>query len=122
MDQKVKDVINHCISCKANSRSDKPPPLPASPWLTLNIDYLGPMPNGSYLLVAVDQFSRFPAIEILGTTAVIPALGALTKIFSTHGLPYIIITDNGSPFNSIFFKLYIKKTLTKPQRLMLHNG
>ena len=93
---------------------DSPPPLqpstiPQDPWQTLNIDFLGPLPNQNYLLVVVDQFSRFPEVEITNTTATGPTLEALTKIFSTHGLPYKVITDNGSPFNSWGFKEYMKK-------------
>ena len=102
------------ILCKANSKMDSPPPLqpspiPQDPWQTLNIDFLGPPPNQNYLLVVVDQFSRFPEVEITNTTATGPTLEALTKIFSTHRLPYKVITHNGSPFISWGFKEYMKK-------------
>ncbi|XP_057310313.1 uncharacterized protein K02A2.6-like [Hydractinia symbiolongicarpus] len=85
----------------------KPSPLPQSLWHTLNIDILGPLPNRSHLLVVIDQRTRFPEVEIVGSTAALPTLGALGKIFATHGLPHKIISDNGSPFHSNEFKRYM---------------
>ena len=112
MDAQVEALLKSCLACTANARSDPPPPLqpsplPPLPWHTVNIDFLGPLPNRSYLLVVIDQRTRFPKVEIIGSTAAIPTLGALTKIFSTHGLPHKVISDSGSPFQSYAFKQYM---------------
>ena len=113
MDSQVESQLKSCLACAANSRTDPPPPLqpstlPPSPWHTLNIDFLGPLPNRSYLLVVIDQRTRFPEVEVIGSTAAVPTLAALNKIFSTHGLPHKVISDNGSPFHSYQFKQYMK--------------
>jgi hypothetical protein len=38
--------------------------LPDGPWKKLAIDLSGPYPNGYYLLVLIDYYSRFPEVEI----------------------------------------------------------
>ena len=74
MDTLTETILKNCLACQAVSRPDHPPPMNPSPlppfqWHTLNIDFLGPLPNRSYLLVVLDQHSRFPEVEIIGTTA-----------------------------------------------------
>ena len=58
------------------------------------------MPSGDYLLVLIDEHSRFPIVETvrhLTANAIIPVLD---KIFATFGIPKQLKTDNGTPFNS----------------------
>ena len=74
MEAKVKAKISKCILCTAVSKSPTPQPLepltllPYS-WHTINIDFLGPLPNSKYLLVAIDQYSRYPAAEFVIITS-----------------------------------------------------
>ena len=67
------------------------------------------------LLVVVDQFSRFSEVEITSTTPTGPTLEGSTKIFSTHGLPYKVITDKDSPFNRWGLKEYYEKKENHPK-------
>ena len=113
LDELVETTLRNCLPCKAVSRPDHPPPLkmstlPPDPWHTVNMDFLGPLPDGSHLLVVIDQRSRFPEVEIVGTTSAHSTLGKLDRIFATHGLPNKVITDNGSPFHSHEFQDYMK--------------
>ena len=51
--------------------------LPDDEWTELSADFLGPLPSGDYLLVIMDEYSRFPVVEILQSTSaeiVIPIL------------------------------------------------
>ncbi len=34
---------------------------------------------------------------------------ALRQVFSTHGIPEVIVSDNGTPFTSFDFKTFTKK-------------
>ena len=43
-------------------------PKPNTGCDTINIDYLGPLPNRSYLLVTTDQTSKYPDVEIIRNT------------------------------------------------------
>ena len=86
MEAKVKAKIPECILCAAVSKSPTPQPLetstlPPYPWHTINIDFLGPLPNLKYLLVAIDQHSRYPVVEIVSSTSANCTISALEKYF-----------------------------------------
>ena len=62
MDQLTEDEIRHCIPCQAVSKEKAPAtlkvmPTPKHVWQCLKIDYFGRLPNGSYVLVVLDQRS-----------------------------------------------------------------
>ncbi len=68
MDEAVSAVVNPCIACQAtvNMPSQEPvksTQLPNGPWESLAVDYYGPLPSGDYVLVVIDEYSRFPEIE-----------------------------------------------------------
>ena len=62
------------------------------------------MPNSngfSYLLTAVDRFSRWPvAVPLADTTAATVADAFAQGIVANYGIPASITTDNGSQFCS----------------------
>ena len=79
---------------------------------------LGPFPSGSYLLVVVDERSKYPEVEIIGSNASTPTLGVLNRIFSWHGLLHTFITDKGIPFQSQKFKTYMLQKGTYHHRII----
>ena len=56
----------------------------------------------------IDNYSRFPEIEIVNSTSAKSTIPKLDKILSTMGIPLKITSDNGPPFNSIEMKQYSK--------------
>jgi len=64
------------------------------------MDFCGPFPNGDYLLVVSDDFSRFPEVEILRSTSAKAAIPHLESVFARQGIPEMVRTDNGATFNS----------------------
>ena len=67
MKAKMKAKISQSISCAAVSKGLTPQPLepstlPPYPLHTTNIDFLGPLLNSKYLLVIIDQYSRYPVV------------------------------------------------------------
>ncbi|CAB4013208.1 Transposon Ty3-G Gag-Pol poly [Paramuricea clavata] len=82
--------------------------LPSAPWKEVAMDFLGPFPNGEYLLVVIDAFSRFPEVEVLTTVSAKAVLPKLDAIFSRQGLPEVLKSDNGPPFNGAEFESYAK--------------
>ena len=89
--------------------------IPKGPWETLHLDFYGPLPSGEYLLVAINRYSRFPEVEILKSTKASVVILKLDKIFATHGIPTIVKTDNGPPFNGEEYSRYLKTLGIKPQ-------
>ena len=118
MDKMVKEKIETCIGCQANTPYTtrdplQPTKLPDGPWQDLAMDFKGPLPSGEYLLVVIDAYSRYPEVEIVGSTAAHKVIPKLDKIFATHGFPYTLKTDGGPPFNgtdSHDFARYMKWT------------
>ncbi len=39
--------------------------LPQAPWQYLSADFCGPLPSGGMLLVVIDEYSRYPEVEIV---------------------------------------------------------
>ena len=97
--------VRSCLACQATTSTPITPepiistPLPAVPWKTLSADFLGPLPTGELLLVVMDDFSRFPEVEIVSSTASTTVIPKLDSIFARQGIPEILKTDNGPPFN-----------------------
>ena len=56
-----------------------------------------PTPEGKYILVVIDQLTRFPEVAVVNSTGP-ENLGMLEKIFSRQGIPKSY-SDNGMLFN-----------------------
>ena len=108
-----KKTVDSCIACQCSTPAKPSVPLKMSrmlptPWHTVHLDFLGPFPTGELLLVAIDAYSRYPEVEIVWSTAASSTIPKLDKIFSTHGIPYKVISDNGPPFNGHEIKRYME--------------
>ena len=121
MEAKAKARISECILCAAvlkslTLQSLEISTLPPYPCHTINIDFLGPLPNSKYL-VAIDQYSRYLVVEIVSSTSANFTISALEKTFSEHGL----ISHNGPPFKSSQISTYMKNSrITHNQITFLH--
>ena len=92
----VETKMKNCLACQATTYVPtrdplKPTKLPDLPWQCIDMDFWGPLPNGEYLLVMIDEYTRYPEVEFTKSTsaqAIIP-----------HGFPDSVKTDGGPPFN-----------------------
>ena len=113
IDNMVEKAVADCLPCQLsvpkNSReSSQMTPLPDDPWKEVSVDFTEPFAGGEYLLVVIDKYSRFPEVEIIYSTfgnAVIPKLDA---IFAHQGIPEVVKSDNGLPFNGEQFSSWAK--------------
>ena len=64
------------------------------------VDFGGPYPDGHYNLLATDKRARYPEVVRTHSTAFRPTKDRLKTMFSTHGTPRQLESDNGPPFNS----------------------
>ncbi|CAB4028603.1 PREDICTED: uncharacterized protein K02A2.6-like, partial [Paramuricea clavata] len=122
IDKDVETLIRGCIPCQANGTANHPAPLkmtelPPKPWHTVHVDFCGPFPTGEYTLVVIDAYSRFPEVEIVKSTSATSTISKLERIFATHGLPNILKSDNGPPFQSNEFKQFMTENGIKHQRI-----
>jgi transposase InsO family protein len=77
--------------------------LPQAPWQHLSVDFCGPLPSGDMLFVVIDEYSRYPEVEIVSSTSANTVIPKLDRILSTHGIPREIKSDNGPPFQGHSF-------------------
>ena len=115
IDKMVKDKVDNCLACQAVTPSKSSPveplqmtPLPRGPWKMLAMDFLGPFPSSDYLLVVIDEHSRFPEVEIVKSTSAKSVIPRLDAIFARQGIPNELKTDNGPPFNGVEFSNFAK--------------
>ena len=62
LDKMVDTKIKNCLACQATtyvSTRDplKPTKLPDRPWQRIDTDFWGPLPNGEYMLVMIDEYA-----------------------------------------------------------------
>lgn len=120
MKRYVKNYINSCLGCLYNKNI--PGKTPGSlnpiekrdiPMDTLHIDHLGPfvksVKKNTYLILAVDGFTKFVFLAAVASTKTIPVINFLNKIFDTFGVPRRIICDRGTAFTSKQFTEYCSK-------------
>ena len=104
-------AIKRCVPCQATVQQTtyeplKMTPLPEALWCELSTDFYGPLPSGEYLLVIIDDYSRFLVIELVRSTSANTVIPVLDKVLSTFSTPDILKSDNGAPFNTGQFHQY----------------
>lgn len=122
IDTEVEAMMKCCLKCQANVDTTRLEPLrmtelPNHPWDELCIDFYGPLKDGKYLLVLIDEYSRYPIVKKLTTTSCRAVIPILKEIFSSFGIPDKIKSDNGPPFNSYEFKIFAEQQGFKHARI-----
>ena len=76
-----------CLACHVTTpRTEREPlqmsELPSAPWTKVSIDF-GVAPTGSseYLLILIDDYSRFLVVKLVGSTSAEAVIPRLDKIF-----------------------------------------
>ena len=113
MDKLVEDVVKSCMPCQVSvpTKSRTPlivTPLPDQPWQNLSADFYS-VSNEAELLVVMDDYSKFPVVVEVTSTAFRNVKPELDSILSQYGIPEVIETDNGPPFNGEPFAEYAAK-------------
>ena len=120
IDKLAADTVKKCLACQACIAStQRPEPiesgvLPSEPWNEVSVDFLSGLPNNDYLLVVMDDYSRFPEVEIVGSTSAKTVIPKLDSIFARHGIPVVVKSDTGPPFNSDDFRNFASSGIHSP--------
>ena len=107
----VREFVESCLPCQAaQARTEteplKPTEFPAGPWQELHADYKGPIGKEYYLHVLIDQYSKFPVVQVVKSTSWEHLKPGLQEAFAMHGIPERITTDGGPPYSGHEFAKY----------------
>ena len=83
--------------------------LPERPWQKLHGDFKGPIGAKYYLHIIIDQYSKFPEVDVVTSTKFEVLRPVLDRVFCTHGIPETLSTDNGPPYMSHGLEKYAKE-------------
>ena len=105
----VRDFVQRCEVCCAYRPSQQKEPLqsldvPMLPWAKVGCD-LFTYQSQAHLIV-VDYFSEFWEIEHLTETKAVTVIRKLKQAFARHGVPQIVVSDNGPQFSSKEFQCF----------------
>jgi hypothetical protein len=108
----IENFVSNCVTCRMTSRANSKMPLyphevPDGPWMKLGVDFFS-YQHHDYILV-VDYFSKFISVQALASKTASSVVGILKNLFCVQGLPQVIFSDNGPPFNSLLFKQFAQK-------------
>ena len=112
LDQEIEEKVKTCNSCQNTRHQPPSAPLhpwewPQRPWVRLHADYAGPMLGHTFLIV-VDSHSKWIEVKAVTSSTSKTTITQLRSIFATHGLPEMLVTDNGTPFTSSEFQEFMK--------------
>ncbi len=111
------DVESYCKSCEICQKSNKrgqaqvpmiERPILSEPFEVIAIDLVGPLPMAKgkfqYLLTTMCLATRWPDIVPLKSITARAVAEALVGVFGRTGLPFQVLSDNGSQFSGKLMK------------------
>lgn len=87
-----------CKRCRAAPRTLMTSPVPDYPWQVVGSDLFEL--KGTHYLLVVDYLSRYPEVAKLPSTTSTAVISAIKSIFSRHGIPEVVRSDNGPQYSS----------------------
>ena len=130
-----RDIPQFCRGCTAYQLASwndvkraplQPLPCITMPFSTVAMDLVGPLPLmarwNRYILTAMCLYSKYPeAIPLrkVNNTAVVEAL---LEVISKHGIPDVLLTDQGTVFVSTMTKKLCESLEVAQIRSRLHRG
>lgn len=112
IDKEIEDVVGTCETCQVTRHAPAKAPVhpwewSREPWVRLHIDFAGPF-KGQIFFIVVDSYSKWLEVRHVPTTSALSAITVLRELFATHGLPDVLVSDNGSAFTSEEFAKFMK--------------
>lgn len=113
LDKDIESRVESCEICQVNRNKPCVAPLhvwpyPDKPWDRVHIDFAGPF-MGNMFLVLIDAYSKWLEVRIMNSTTALATIAELRDIFTTHGLPRMLVSDNGCQFISYEFSQFMQR-------------
>ena len=110
--QQIKDLVQSCSTCAREFVPHPEPliptPLPEFPWQQVASDLFSF--KGESHIVVTDYYSRYSEVLKLRDTTSKGVVNAIKAIFSRHGIPETLVSDNGPQYSSELFVKFVHVT------------
>ena len=113
MSSQIEELVARCSICNTHAKYQQRQPLqshdiPNQPWSKVASD-LFEIDGCQYCLIT-DYYSKYPEMVKLGKSSTSQAvITAMKSVFSRHGIPQTLVTDNGPCYASEEFKKFSRK-------------
>ena len=106
MNKQIEEIISKCSVCQAaRAQQQKEPMLsfqvPKLPYEIVSTDLFEL--DGTMYLSTFDHYSGYLDVDELRTTTSHAVIQVLKRLFAQHGIPQMLISDNGPQFSSFEF-------------------
>lgn len=113
MDADLEEAVRKCHTCQVNQATPAAAPLhpwewPSQPWMRVHIDFCGPV-MGKMFLIAIDAHSKWIEAHSMTSITSTATIEKLRSIFAEHGIPAVLVSDNGPSLVSTEFKQFLTK-------------
>ena len=110
LSKQIEEMVSACHTC-AKVRPEPKETLmsatfPSRPWERVGVDLFEL--HGKVYIVIVDYYSRWVVYRKLTSLTSEHTIEVLKEVFATHGIPYLILTDNGPQFSAESFAQFAK--------------
>jgi len=110
LDSDIERTVKTCNQCQEMQKLPTKAELhpwewPGKPWFRVHIDYAGPVDN-KWLLVVIDAHSKYMDVHITSSQSTQTTINKLRQSFSVHGIPPVLVSDNGTCFTSQEFEKF----------------
>lgn len=109
INKEISDLVSLCQTClKYRPRNPSEPlmphPVPQRPYQKVGADLF--TCNNKDFLIVTDYYSLYPEVCGLSSTSAENVITCMKSIFSRHGIPTEVFTDNGPQFSCASFKTF----------------
>ena len=108
----IENLIKKCDTCSRYQRSNSHDPLithevPEAPWEKVGTDLF--QLGGKDYLIVVDYYSLWPEVYVLSKTTSKFVIDATKDTFARHGIPKVVISDNGPQYSSWQYRHFARE-------------
>ena len=108
LSKQVEDLVTQCVTCAKDRPTPTEPLMPASfpsrPWERIATDLYEI--KGRVYIIVVDYYSRWFEIKRLRDETSKSIIKVLKELFATHGIPDLIMSDNGPQYSAGSFRQF----------------
>lgn len=114
LNEDIEQITSSCKIC-LESRGETPKTAltpwqwPSEPWTRIHSDFLCPF-HGCMFLLVLDAHSKWPEIfNMKNNTQATKLIKVFKQLFCRHGLPDLLVSDNGRQYTSNEFAIFLKE-------------